>query len=139
MLSDKEYDSDEIIAILSSKPENARLMYGRISMTIFLIKGGDTLDVMLARIKGLFEKPIDDGMKKILCKLYDHIDLAVHQIDKINLELKQATEKAAGRAAEKAARAKAAKLSPEEREEKSMKFVNRLLSVKKVFFWTKSA
>ena len=42
-------------------------------------------------------------------------------------------------AAEKAARAKAAKLSPEEREEKSMKFVNRLLSVKKVFFWTKSA
>lgn len=104
MLSDKEYDSDEIIAILSSKPENARLMYGRISMTIFLIKGGDTLDVMLARIKGLFEKPIDDGMKKILCKLYDHIDLAVHQIDKINLELKQATEKAAGRAAEKAAK-----------------------------------
>lgn len=42
-------------------------------------------------------------------------------------------------AEKKAARAKAAKLSPEEREEKSMKFVNRLLSVKKVFFWTKSA
>ncbi len=104
MLSDEEYDSDEIIAILSSRPENVRLMYGRISMTIFLIKDGDILDVMLARINGLFNKSVDESMNKILCKLYDHIDLAIHQIDKIDLELNQAAEKAAGRAAEKAAK-----------------------------------
>lgn len=104
MLSDEEYDSDEIIAILSNRSENVRLMYGRISMTIFLIKDGDILDVMLARINGLFNKSVDESMNKILCKLYDHIDLAIHQIDKINFELKHAAEKAAGRAAEKAAK-----------------------------------
>lgn len=38
-----------------------------------------------------------------------------------------------------AARKKAAKLSPEEREEKNMKFVNKILSVKKMFFWTQQA
>ncbi len=42
-------------------------------------------------------------------------------------------------AEEIAARKKAAKLSPEEREEKNMKFVNKILSVKKMLFWTKSA
>ena len=38
-----------------------------------------------------------------------------------------------------AARKKAAKLSPEEREEKNMKFVNKILSVKQMFFWTQQA
>lgn len=42
-------------------------------------------------------------------------------------------------AEEIAARKKAAKLSPEEREEKNMKFVNKILFVKKMLFWTKSA
>ena len=98
--SDKYDKSDVMKELLKISKQNSpvRFMYGSISVFIFTAKP-DTVDLIQRRIRDIALTVKDnDDLKKILTKLYDHIDLAIHQVNKINTEIsnsiKNATDEA---------------------------------------------
>lgn len=92
-----EYKENEVMDKLleiSMQDSPVRFMYGSISVFIFTAKP-DTVDLIQRRIRDIALTVKDnDDLKKILTKLYDHIDLAIHQVNKINTEISNSIKNA---------------------------------------------
>lgn len=100
LLPDNEYKAEDVIKLIEEQRNSTRLMYGQISVTIFVMNDR-ALDVLLDRVEKLAKESAEESVKKILCKLYDHIDLATHQVQKINEEMQRSAENAAEDARDK--------------------------------------
>ena len=100
LLSEEMYKAEDVVNLIEKQGHSTRLMYGQISVSIFVMND-KTLDILLNRVENLAQQTTKESVRKILCKLYDHIDLATHQVQKINEDMQRSAENAAEEARDK--------------------------------------